>query len=112
MGTQMIKQDDGKFGLFSTISDRIYAIDCDEAEMIQIWKDRAAERAEEEMKRWLEETKGKRPAMSKPITLKQALRDHQFHDNPKLLESHPEYKGEFDFDEVLRKRQKELKKGK
>ena len=36
MGMRIIKQDDGKFGLFSTVSDRIIAIDCDEAEMVQI----------------------------------------------------------------------------
>lgn len=35
MGTRLIVQDDGKFGLFTTISDQIYMIDADDEEIIE-----------------------------------------------------------------------------
>lgn len=113
MGMKIIKDGD-KFGLFSTISDRIIAIDCDEAEMVQIWKDRAAERAEKEMKEWLAEVKGEKPHMpntGEVLTVKKALKDHQWLD-PKLAVKHPEYKEEVDFDVELRKLKNKLKKEK
>lgn len=109
MGTKIIKQDDGKFGLFSTISDRIWAFDCDEAEMIRIWRERAAERAEKEMKEWLADVQGKgRGPKAESMTLKGALRSHQFID-PKLAEKDPAYQPEVDLDVELKKLKAQLK---
>ena len=103
MGTRIIQQPDGKFGLFSTISDRIWAVDCTEAEMIRIWRDRAAASAEKEMREWLEEVKDKeRNWRSSSMTLGEALKGHRFH-KPGLAEKHPEYAGEVEFDEEVRK---------
>lgn len=103
MGHKIIKQGDGKYGLFSTISDRIWALDCNEAEMIRIWRRRAAERAEKEMKEWLAEIKGDGPRPSQgTITLKQALKEHQFVD-PTLAVKDPTYQPEVDFDVEIRK---------
>jgi hypothetical protein len=77
---RIIKQDDGKFGLYSTVSDEIWAFDCDEKEMIRIWKKRAAERAEIEMEDWLENVTGDRPHPDKEyvMPLDDALESHQF----------------------------------
>jgi len=80
MGMKIITQPDGKYGLFSTYSDTIIAIDCDEEEMIRIWRDRAAAEAEREMKSWLAQARGEEPRIwAEPLTLKQALKDHLFH---------------------------------
>jgi hypothetical protein len=72
MTTKIIIQDDDKFGLYSTISDTIYAIDCTKEEIIKIWKESAAQQAEKEMERRLESNRGK-------MTLEEALNNHIFH---------------------------------
>ncbi len=109
MATKIIRQEDGKFGLFSTVSDRIYAVDCDEAEMIRIWSRNAAERAEEdkrkwvlEKKRWLEEIKIPRLRKESSITLKQAIKEHQFV-TAEFAAENPEYQDEFEFDQEIQK---------
>jgi hypothetical protein len=76
MASAIIKQEDGKFGLFTTVSDTIYAFDCDEKEMVRIWKERAAERAEQEMKQWLEEVKTGHDWRGTSMTFKEALEQH------------------------------------
>ena len=101
MGTRIIKQPKGKFGLFSTISGRIYAIDCDEQEMIRIWRQRGAERAEREMVEWLEQTKSGH-FLDESMTLNAALKEHQF--------GNCAVESEAEFDKVLRKRKKKRKK--
>ena len=104
MGMRMFKQDDGKYGLFSTFDDRICAIDCDEEEMIQLWRERAANRAEQEMRDWIAETKGERPRHSNPMTLKQALKEHKFVKKP--LIDDPFYADEVAWDKELREKNK------
>jgi hypothetical protein len=83
MGTKLIVQDDGKFGLWTTFSDQIYALDCSEEEIIQIWRERAAERAEQEMRDWIAEARGEKPGVpGSRMTLKEALKSHLFHGEP------------------------------
>ena len=101
MGLRIILQENGNYGLFSTISDRISALDCTEAELIQIWRDRAAERAEEEMKGWLEDIKEGR--MHGTMTAKEALKTHKFHSEKFVKKHPPEYDGEIEWDKELRK---------
>lgn len=102
MGTRIIRQDDGKYGLFSTISDRIYAIDCTREEMIQIWRERAVRRAEQEMSDWLDSLEDHRHfRASETLTLNEALKKHTFHSAK--VRKIKEYAGEAEFDDELRK---------
>lgn len=91
MGMTLIKQSDDKFGLFDTHYDRIFVIDATDEELIQVWKTRAALRAEAEMREWLEEVKtGKYRLHEKPISLQKALKMHTFdmtQDFDKILKS-------------------------
>lgn len=103
MGMRMIKQDNGKFGLFSTFDDRIKAFDLSEEEMIEIWKERAAIRAEEEMKDWLAEAKGERPRHSTPMTTKQALEKHRFIEN----RDNPENADDIEWDDKIKEELKQ-----
>ncbi len=105
MGTRIIKQDDGKFGLFSTVSDRVWAIDCNEDEMVEIWKERAAEKAEHEMREWLADVqgKGKGQRRDNSMTLQESLEVHQFLSED-CVERNPEYQSEFDFDKLLKQK--------
>ncbi len=77
MGTRLIRQPDGKWGLWSTVSDRISILDCDEEELVKVWGERAARQSEESMRQWLEEAKGEHPRSV--MSLEEALREHQFH---------------------------------
>ncbi len=89
MGTRLIVQPDGQFGFFSTVSDSIWALNCDEEEIIRLWKERAAERAEEEIKDWLAEARGEKwgPENSR-MTLAEALKENidQHIHNKELLQ--------------------------
>lgn len=107
MGTRVIIQENGQFGLYSTISDRIEAFDCDEAEMIEIWKERAASKAEQEMKDWLAAIKSDGRHFPRyneaTITIKKALKNHNFISED-IVKEYPNYKGEFDFDQKIKER--------
>ena len=103
MGTQIIKQPDGRFGLFSTYSDRIYAYDMTEEDMVEVWKKRAASQAEEEMRKWLAEIEADHPH-SKPISLDEALKDHQSHPENAAEIWRPEYAEEVEWDKKLQER--------
>ncbi len=108
MATRIILQDDNKFGLYSTVSDRIWAFDLTEDEMIEAWKERAALLAEQEMKEWIADVtgKGRRPYLKQEaLTFKQALKQHRFH-NVNFAERNPEYTSEVELDNEL----KEIKK--
>lgn len=99
MPTRLILMPDGKFGLFSTVSDRIWAIDCTEADVINIWKAKAARSAEDEMRQWLKEAKERGTAAGGCMSLEEALQEHVFlhpGDSAALEESRV-------FDEALRK---------
>lgn len=91
MGMQLIKQPDNKFGLFDHYNDRIFLIDATDEELVEVWKTRAALRAEAEMRQWLKEVKtGKYRLHEKPISLKKALSMHTFdmkQDFDKMLKS-------------------------
>ncbi len=107
MGTKVIIQKDGQFGLYSTISDRIEAFDCDNAEMIRIWKDRAARKAEQEMKDWLASIKSDGRHFPRyneaTITENKAVKNHQFLSED-VVKENPIYQGEFDFDQKIKER--------
>lgn len=103
MGTRIIKQDDGKFGLFSTVSDRVWAIDCTEDEMVEIWKERAAEEAEYKMREWLADVQGKGRRQTNSMTLQESLEVHKFLSED-CVERNPEYQSEFDFDKLLKQK--------
>jgi hypothetical protein len=54
MGNQIIKQPDGKFAVFSSITDRIIVWDATADEIVEYFAERAAERAREDVRRTIE----------------------------------------------------------
>lgn len=106
MGMSLIRQPDGKWGLFSSYSDRIVALDLTREELIEAWAEQAANRAREEMRRWIAVNEGEEQGYEpKPKTLNQALKEHRTHaatlpetDNTDYLET---LKGEMEIDDEL-----------
>lgn len=111
MGYKLIVQDDDKFGLFNGMSDRVVIIDQTEDELVAVWKERAAERAEQEMREWIADAK-KTSSRYPKTTLKQALKDHQFLSTKGEYAEYnkTEHSDELEFDVELRERKKQLGK--
>ena len=101
MGTKII-QDGNKFGLFSTFSDRIWALDLTEEEMIELWAKQAAHRAREEMRKWLDDLKDERH-WQEPMTLDEALENHRTHPAHAAEEWDKGFLPEIEFDDQLLK---------
>lgn len=95
MSTNIIKEPDGKYGLFATIGSRIFAFNRTPEELIEIWKRRAARQAEQEMRQWLADINDDQHP-DKPMSLEEALQTHQYLEPNQITK--PEYFSEFEFD--------------
>lgn len=74
MATRLVVQDNNKFGLYSTVSDTIYAINCSKEEIIAIWVEKMSRQAEEDMVNWISNVDSGRGV----ISLEDALDYHIF----------------------------------
>lgn len=80
MGTQIIKQPNRQFALFSSICDGFTAINCTREELIDELTRRERERIEREVDRVLKAFKeGTRPYHGMEDTFTQAMRKHRHH---------------------------------
>lgn len=79
MGTRIIMQSNGLYGLFSTVTDRIVAYNCTEEDLVQIEREYHANEAERRTRDWLRRIRDgePRPARS-TLTMAEAFERHEF----------------------------------
>lgn len=78
MPSQIIKQPDGKYAIFSTVVDDFEVTDCTPKELIGYMAKRAARRAREETKETINQIeRGEKPYYEYTISWKQAFKESQ-----------------------------------
>ena len=75
----VVRQAEGKFGLFDKNRSRIIAYNLTEKELVKLWGKMVSKKAEEEMKLRITEAKGVFPEPTDAIEVEEALKKHSTH---------------------------------
>ena len=98
MGNQIIKQPDGRFAIFSSITDTIIVWDATADEIVEYFAEQAAERAREDVRRKIEHVAAGEPRRAYfqfAMTWEEALAtDREFGGDASTEVSMPESRGD------------------